>query len=112
LVPEVRKWFPRGTYKLVYDRATQHTSKVSQAHLTTLGAASVDLPAQSWDINIIENVWGILNNTMLGRTARTTDGWRQAIKEAWDAVPQAAIDSLVSQVKGRMGKVVEAEGEW
>jgi hypothetical protein len=69
-------------------------------------------PAQSYDINVIQNVWVVLNNKMLGAHARSTEGWRKAIEEAWNEVEQGTIDKLVAQLPTRMQKIIDKDGNW
>ena len=74
-----------------------------------------DFPAQSWDINITDNVWGVLETKlqqMRGRFPTTPDGWRRRLRDAWAQVEQSTIDKLVSSVKGRIREIVQLEGAW
>lgn len=98
---------------VVLDRAKQHTSKASMDHLTKCGVHLLEgYPAQSWDINVIENVWGILDTKLLGARACTSRGWREAIEKAWDKIPQGTINDLVSEVKQRMAAIIQKDGDW
>ena len=69
-------------------------------------------PAQSFDLNAIERVWGVFNGKMLGTSARTSDGWRRALKRAGDKVEQSTIDKIIGGVTPRMQKVVDTGGAW
>lgn len=103
-------------HPLILDHATQHTSATSKAALKDIRLHLKEgFPAQSWDINIIENVWGVLDTKMKGLPGRlptTPNGWRRRLCRAWAQVDQATIDRLVGQVKGRLGQIVEEEGAW
>lgn len=103
-------------YKLVLDGAKQHTSAASKAFMDDLGLKLLqDFPPQSWDINIIENVWGVLQTKqvmMRGRRPSTPAGWRARVKKAWDSIDQATIDKLVKKVKRRIGKIHQKGGAW
>lgn len=72
-------------------------------------------PAQSWDINIVENVWGVLDGklqAMRPPLPRTPDGWRRRVQEAWKQVSQSTIDKLVSVVPTRMALIEQQGGAW
>jgi len=114
LVVEISSWFPKSSrWVLIRDHAKQHVSAPSKAALARLGVrVKEDFPAQCWDINIIENVWGIMDTKLLGRRARTPDGWRRACKEAFDAVEQSSINGLVEQVKPRIQAILDKQGTW
>lgn len=103
-------------HPVVLDRARQHTSKASRAAVEAMGMHLMQsFPAQSWDINIIENVWGVLDNKLRGMPARrptTPDGWRRRINRAWALIDQSTIDMLVDSVRDRMRQIVEKEGAW
>lgn len=103
-------------HPVVLDRAKQHTSGSTKEALSDMGFHyKQDFPAQSWDINIIENVWGVLETKlqqMRGRFPTTPDGWRRRLRDAWAQVEQSTIDKLVSSVKGRIREIVQLEGAW
>lgn len=103
-------------HPLILDHASQHTSHSSQAAISSMGLhLKQGFPAQCWDINIIENVWGVLDTKLKalpGRLPTTPDGWRRRLCRAWAQVDQATIDKLVGQVKGRLYSIVEKEGAW
>lgn len=103
-------------HPVVMDRARQHTSKASKAAIEAMCMHLLDnFPAQSWDMNIIEIVWGVLDTKLRGMPARlppTPDGWRRRINKAWDSIDQSTIDMLVGSVRDRMNQIVEKEGAW
>lgn len=84
-------------YRVVLDSASQHTSKMSKQKLEQLGLRLVEgFPSQSWDLNIIEYVWGVLDTKLCsyhGRGRSTPYGWRCRIEEAWDAIEQRTINN-------------------
>lgn len=103
-------------HPLVMDKAKQHTSKASTAAINAMGLhLKQGFPAQCWDINIIENVWGVLDTKLRhlpGRLPTTPDGWRRRINMAWEAIDQSTIDMLVGSVNSRMNEIVQKEGAW
>lgn len=108
------KFSPR--HPIVLDHARQHTSAASKDAISRQQLRLVeDFPAQSWDINIIENVWGVLDgklSRMCGRQPTTPYGWRRRIQQAWRSIDQATIDKLVDAVPDRMAGVAEQQGSW
>lgn len=110
----VGKASPR--HPVLLDHARQHTAQDSKAAMDNMGFYyKQDFPAQSWDINIIENVWGVLEmklQQMPGRCPTTPDGWKRRLRAAWDQVDQSTIDKLVDSVKGRIEGVIAVDGAW
>lgn len=104
--------FSRG-YKLLMDNAKQHTSSFSREAIKQLGIHVVEgYPAQSWDLNVIENCWGMLNNNLTKCKAESADGWRKRINLAWEGVQQGSIDALVMGMRARIQSVLVSQGEW
>lgn len=103
-------------HPLVLDHAKQHTSRASRAAMASMGMHLLDeYPPQSWDINIIENVWGMLEQQLKSAPARqptTPDGWRRWLQQAWNAVEQSSIDKLIGGLPKRLTDIVEKGGDW
>ena len=112
---QLRVWYPEGTRQplLVLDHARQHSSAASIAHMQQEHVRVLEeYPPQSYDINIIENIWAQLDNNMKGAKATSSDGWRRVIQRAWDKIPQGLIDKRVDSVKKRLARILEKDGEW
>lgn len=121
LLPKVKRDLQKGgkdnaRHPVVLDRAKQHTSDASKAAVQAQQLHLVKgFPAQSWDINIIENVWGVLDGklkAMGGPFPRGPAGWCRRVKRAWDDIDQATIDKLIKAVPKRMAAIEQREGEW
>ena len=112
---QLKVWYPEGTRQpqLILDHARQHTSAASRAYMQQEQVRLVvDYPPQSYDMNIIENIWAQLDNNLIGAKATSSDGWRKAIQRAWDKVPQSLIDKRVHSVKKRLARILEKDGDW
>jgi hypothetical protein len=81
---EVELWFPPPQHdQVVQDNASHHTVGVTKDNISSNGLKVVKGgPPQAWDLDIIENVWGAVNNNLCGVKATSSDGCRKAIEVA------------------------------
>lgn len=101
---------------VVLDHAKQHTAKKSKAAMEAMGMQLLqDFPPQSWDLNIIENCWGVMEQKLAGiagRSPTTIKGWRARIKRAWASISQSTINRLVASLDQRVADIKVLKGAW
>lgn len=113
----IKGWGKDNHYhRVVLDHAKQHTSKASKAALEGMGMFLLEgFPPQSWDLNIIENCWGVLDNKLGGRRGRRgtcSRGLRSQLQRAWGSIQQSTIDKMVSSLDERIAEIKELGGAW
>lgn len=111
---EMQGWYPDGQgFQVVMDNAKQHVSQWSKAKLAELGVPVMQgfLP-QSYDMNLIEVVWGQLEYELVGSTHSKKGEYEQEIQQAWDRVEQDTIDKLVANHNKQLQKVIKQKGGW
>ena len=102
-----------GGYKLIMDHARQHFSKTSTSALEQLGVKVVKgYPPQSWDLNIIENVWGILQGRMCKKNAKSGPQWMKLIEAAWASIGMRSVNALHDGFQARLQLVHSEGGKW
>lgn len=107
------KAHPRGRFKMVWDHARQHTSKMTKAAIQDIQHNILqDYPPQSWDINVIENCWAMLDQELNRSRAKCTAKWYHRIRAAWEKVDQSSINKLVDGVRDRLQSIEESKGDW
>ncbi|KAL1473463.1 hypothetical protein MTO96_022066 [Rhipicephalus appendiculatus] len=80
-------------------------------HLESLGVMALDWPPKGADMNVIENVWGILkqNFSKMGLPTATPDELWQAIKTQWEELNADSdiVPALCDSPPRRMSAMVE-----
>jgi transposase len=93
------------------DNASCHVSKRSKAFFEAQEVQLLDWPANSPDLNPIENVWGILKESVRKRSPRTKEELLVIALEEWAAIPQHVIKKTITSFKKRCDQVVSRQGE-
>lgn len=107
--------FPDGLFWFQQDLSPIHTARPVRSALEKLGIQVLPCPAKSPDLNIIENVWGMMKIS-LGKQAlhnASKDELWEAVKNEWDSMKSRneIIASLYSSLPRRMEEVVRRRGE-
>ena len=94
------------------DNASVHTSRVTTAWLKRKKIKVLPWPANSPDINPIENVWSLLVRKVYeGQTQHhNVHDLIRAIKKAWYEIPQEVIQTLISRAPSRLTKFIQSNG--
>lgn len=114
---QLQSW-PGGhrRYTILMDKARQHTSGDSTTVMSQLGLNYVFGPTKGWDINVIENVWGMMKERLKGpkrgAPITTTSGFEHRLQQVWEGLTQHSIDKLVASIPSRIEKCIENKGAW
>ncbi len=77
-------------------------------HLPTL--PKVDWPANSPDLNPIENLWGIIKRKMRSKRPKNADELKATVKETWASIPHQQCHKLITSMPRRIEAVIKAKG--
>ena len=112
-IPQMAEWFPNGNGIFMHNAAPCHTAKLVKEYLANQNQAILPWPANSPDINPIENMWAIIKRKIKKNSITTKQQLTAALIRHWvrDA---ALIDTLHSRVESmprRIAAVIKAKGE-
>jgi len=98
-------------YFFQQDNATAHTSKYTKQFLETKRVKTIDWPANSPDLNSIENIWSILKRAVSMRTPNNKKELMEYAEEEWGKISVETITNTVESMKTRILQVILRQGE-
>lgn len=93
-----------------HDNNPKHTSKVAKEWLTNNRIQTLDWPAQSPDLNPIENLFGILKRRVAGHRFSNKEELFNKLKTEWENLPEDCFYSLVASMPKRCEDVIKNKG--
>lgn len=99
-------------YKLYQDNDPKHKSLLCRTWLLYNCTKVIDTPAQSPDLNPIENLWALLKRKVAKRQPTNKNSLIKAIEEEWLKIPQYYdVNGLIQSMSRRLRAVIEANGQ-
>lgn len=93
------------------DNAPCHTSRSTKDFMRSKRIYPMNWPANSADLNPIENIWGNMKVQIAQRNPRNVDELKQFIEEEWNSTSKTTIRNLIISMKKRMNQVIAKKGE-
>lgn len=111
-IPALKAMFPRKNGIFQQDNAPVHTAKVAQAVLAEAKVRALPWPANSPDLNPIENLWSVMQENLRKRTPPPSNltELKRMVQEEWVALPESLLHNLVESMPRRVNAVIEANG--
>jgi transposase len=114
VLPAAEEYYEDGSFKLIMDSDPKHTSRAARDVLDQRGVDYVsrdDWPANSPDLNPIENVWSMLVDALNKNPPSTVRQLRSRLKAEWKKLAQSKINNAIDSMPERLKLVREAKGK-
>ncbi len=86
MLPSADKLYGDADFIFQQDLAPAHTAKGTKSWHNDHGVTVLDWPANSPDLNSIENLWGIVKRKMRDTRPSNADDLKAAIKATWASI--------------------------
>ncbi len=110
MLPSADKLYGDADFIFQQDLASAHTAKRTKSWFNDHGVTVLDWPANSPDLNPIENLWGIVKRKMRDTRPNNADDLKAAIKATWASIPPQQCHKLITSMPRRIEAVIKAKG--
>ncbi len=110
MLPSADKLYGDADFIFQQDLAPAHTAKGTKSWLNDHGVTVLDWPANSPDLNPIENLWGIVKRKMRDTRPNNADELKATVKETWASIPPQQCHKLITSMPRRIEAVIKAKG--
>jgi len=112
MLEECLEPFMQPDWVFMQDGASIHRSKHTMQWLKERNIPILEWPANSPDLNLIENLWGILTRAVFanGRQFNTKEELKAEILKQWDMIREECLTSLVKSMPNRIIDVISLKG--
>ncbi len=105
MLPSADQLFKDADFIFQQDLAPAHTAKSTKSCLNEHG-----FDASSPDLNLIENLWGIVKRKMRNKRPKNSDELKATVKETWASIPPQQCHKLITSMPRRIETVIKAKG--
>ncbi len=110
MLPSADQLFKDADFIFQQDLAPAHNAKSTKSCLNDHGVGVLDWPANSPDLNPIENLWGIVKRKMRNKSPKNADELKATVKETWDSIPPQQCHKLTTSIPRRIEPVIKSKG--
>ena len=108
--PSLRDLYPRG-FTFMQNNPMCHTSSSTTAWLSSRDWRVSSWPANSPDLNPIENVWGLMKDAVEKKKPKTAVELEVIVREVWDNLSLPYCKTLIRSMPSRIQQCITLKGE-
>ncbi len=109
MLPSADKLYGDADFIFQQDLAPAHTAKGTKSWFNDHGVIVLDWPANSPDLNPIENLWGIVKRKMRDTRPNNADELKATVKETWASITPQQCHKLITSIPRRIEAVIKAK---
>ncbi len=110
MLPSADKLYGDADFIFQQDLAPAHTATGTKSWFNDHGVTVLDWPANSPDLNPIENLCGIVKRKMIDTRPNNADELKATVKETWASIPPQQCHKLITSMPRRIEAVIKAKG--
>ncbi len=110
MLPSADQFFKDAGFIFQQDLAPAHTAKSTKSWLNDHGVGVLDWPANSPDLNPIENLWVIVKRKMRNKRPKNADEMKATVKKTWASILPQQCHKLITSTPSQIEAVIKANG--
>ncbi|KAL0149433.1 hypothetical protein M9458_055221 [Cirrhinus mrigala] len=110
MLPSAEKLYGDEDFIFQHDLAPAQSAKTTGKWFTDHGITVLNWPANSPDLNPIENLWDILKRKLRDARPNTLDELKAAIEASWASITPQQCHRLIASMPRRIEAVISAKG--
>ena len=106
----VERLYDHEDWIFMQDNAPSHSSKLTMQYLEEKGVSLMEWPANSPDLNPIENIWGEIKRRLHFSKPRNQTELKNQVEHIWNYLGEKYINNLIESMPNRVAAVIENHG--
>ncbi len=110
MLPAADQLYGDADFIFQQDLAPAHSAKATSIWFKDHGIPVLNWPANSPDLNPIENLWGIVKRKMRYARPNNAEELKATIRETWALITPEQCHRLINSMPRRIATVIQAKG--